>query len=53
MEVKWGGLGLVHEEAAQAFYTPSGELTLSRDRVDLRNLMGPGREERLAEEGSV
>ncbi len=34
----WGGEGLVHDEGAQAFYTPSGELVLSRDRVDLRLL---------------
>ena len=53
MEVKWGGPGLVHEEAAQAFYTPSGELALSRDRVDLRNLMGPGREEGLRGGGVI
>jgi hypothetical protein len=45
MEVEWGGPGLIHDEEAQAFYTPSGELALSRDRVDLRHLMGPGRME--------
>ncbi len=42
-EVEWGGEGLVHDEEAEAFYTPSGELALSRDRVDLRHLMGEAR----------
>jgi hypothetical protein len=43
MEVGWGpSLDLVHDEEAQAFYTPSGELALSREYVNL---------ERLAEEG--
>ena len=45
MEVEWGGPGLIHDEEAQAFYTPSSELALSRDRVDLRHLIGPGRME--------
>jgi hypothetical protein len=45
MEVEWGGPGLIHDEEAQVFYTPGGELALSRDRVDLRHLMGPGRME--------
>jgi len=45
MEVEWGGPGLIHDEEAQAFYTPGGELALSRDRVDLQHLMGPGRME--------
>ena len=35
---EWGGEGLVHDEEAEAFYTPAGELALSRDRVDLRHL---------------
>ncbi|MDP8952013.1 MAG: hypothetical protein M3N18_07220 [Actinomycetota bacterium] len=35
---EWGGEGLVHDEEAEAFYTRSGELALSRDRVDLRHL---------------
>ncbi len=37
-EVEEGGLGLVHDEEAQAFYTPDGELAISRDRVDLRHV---------------
>lgn len=36
---EWGAPGLVHDEQAEAFYTPTGELALSRDRVDLRYLM--------------
>lgn len=45
MEVGWGcpTPGLVHDEEAQTFYMQSGKFALSRDRVDLRNLMGPGR----------
>ena len=52
MEVEWGGPGLVHDEEAQAFYTPSGELALSRECVDLQNLMGPAREEAWRGEGA-
>lgn len=44
-ELEWGFPGLVHDEGAQAFYTPSGELAISRDRVDLRHLMGKERDE--------
>jgi hypothetical protein len=41
MEVGWGpSPGLVHDEEAQAFYTQSGELALSRDSVNLEHLMG-------------
>jgi hypothetical protein len=36
-EVDEGEMHLIHDEQAQAFYTPSGELALSRDRVDLRH----------------
>ena len=43
MEVGWGGQDLVHDEEEQAFYSRSGHLAVSRDRVDLRHLMGPGR----------
>ena len=43
MEVEWGGPGLVHDEEAQAFYTPSGDLALSREYVNLPNLMGQER----------
>jgi hypothetical protein len=39
MEVEWGGLDLVHDEEAEAFYTPDGELAVSRDRFDLRYLL--------------
>ncbi len=38
-ELEWGKpLGLVHNEEAEAFYTPEGELALSRYVVDLRHL---------------
>jgi hypothetical protein len=43
MEVGWGGSGLVHDEEAEAFYSKSGHLAVSRDRVDLRYLIGPDR----------
>ena len=43
MEVGSGGYDLVHDEEAQAFYSKSGDLAVSRDRVDLRHLVGPGR----------
>ena len=45
MEVEWGGPGLVHDEERAAFYTPDGELALSREYMDLRHLMGPVRGE--------
>ena len=48
MELAWGGPGLVHDEEEQAFYAPGGELTVSRERVDLRHLMGKERERRWA-----
>ncbi len=50
MEVGWGGPGLVHDEDAQAFYTPSGELALSRDHVNLRHLMGEERKKNWVSE---
>jgi hypothetical protein len=40
MELGWGGPGLVHDPEAEAFYTPEGDLTLSRDFVHLERLMG-------------
>ena len=43
MEVGFGGYDLVHDEEEQAFYSKGGHLAVSRDRVDLRHLMGPGR----------
>ena len=43
LEVGFGGDGLVHDEEAQAFYSQSGHLAVSRDRVDLRYLMPPDR----------
>jgi len=52
MEVEWDGPGLVHDEEAQAFHTPSGELALSRDRVDLQRLMSKEREKAWASEGA-
>ncbi len=42
-EREWGGEGLVYDEEAQAFYTPGGDLALSRDHMDLRHLMGDAR----------
>ncbi len=45
MELRWGGPGLVHDEEAEAFYSKSGHLAVSRGRVDLRYLMGPDRHE--------
>jgi hypothetical protein len=50
MEVEWGGPGLVHDEDAQAFHTPDGVLALSRDCVDLQNLMGPARDVHVFED---
>jgi hypothetical protein len=43
MEVGFGGHDLVHDGEEQAFYSKDGHLAVSRDRVDLRYLMGPGR----------
>ena len=43
MEVASGGMGLIHDEANQAFFTPGGELALSRDFVHLERLMGEER----------
>ncbi len=43
MELGWGGPGLVHDPEAEAFYTRSGELALSRDFVHLERLMGDER----------
>ena len=43
MELGWGGPGLVHDPEAEAFYTPEGDLALSRDFVHLERLMGEER----------
>ena len=43
MELGWGGHGLVHDQEAEAFYTPEGEIALSRDFVHLERLMGEER----------
>jgi hypothetical protein len=43
MEVGWGSPGLVHDEEAQEFFTPEGELALTRDFVHLERLMGDKR----------
>jgi len=40
--LEWSGHSLVHDEEAQAFYTPSGDLALSREYVNLRHLLGRG-----------
>jgi hypothetical protein len=39
MEVEWGGPGLIHDEEAEAFYAPEGQLAVSRTRFDLRYLL--------------
>ena len=49
-EVEDGGAGLIHDEEAEAFHGPSGELALSRTRFDLRYLLGPPREKWIIEE---
>ncbi len=36
--LEWGAPGLIYDEEAEAFYTPGGELAISRDRVDMRHL---------------
>ncbi len=39
MEVGWGPSGgLIHDEEAQAFYTPEGDLALSREYVNISRL---------------
>ncbi len=38
-EVDQRELHLVHDEDAQAFYTPEGDLAISRDRVNLRHML--------------
>ena len=43
MELGRGGHGLVHDQEAEAFYTPEGDLALSRDFVHLERLMGEER----------
>jgi hypothetical protein len=43
MEVEWGGPGLDHDEEAEAFYAPDGNLALSREYVSLPLLMGGDR----------
>src|SRR5918999_4400895 len=35
MEASSNSMGLIHDEVKQAFFTPDGELALSRDFVDL------------------
>jgi hypothetical protein len=39
-QVAWGETGLIHDEEREAFYSPEGELALSRDRVNLPALFG-------------
>lgn len=43
LEVGWGGRGLVHDEEGEQFYTPEGDLALSRDFVHLERLLGDKR----------
>jgi hypothetical protein len=52
MEVEWGGPGLVHDEDLEAFFTPNGELALSREYVNLEHLMGPARMDAWRGEGA-
>jgi hypothetical protein len=50
----WGtSPGLVHDEEREAFFTLAGEFALSRERVSLPNLMGPGREQGLSGGGVI
>ncbi len=37
--LEWGGLGFVHDEEAQAFYTEEGELAVSRTRANLQHML--------------
>ncbi len=37
--VEWGGLGFVHDEEAEAFYTQEGELAVSRTRANLQHIL--------------
>ena len=37
--VEWGGLGFVHDEEAEAFYTEEGELAVSRTRANLQHIL--------------
>jgi hypothetical protein len=39
MEVEWGSPGLIHDEEAETFYIPEGELAVNRTRFDLRHLL--------------
>ena len=41
--LEWGAPGLVHDEEAETFYSRTGELAISRDRVNLQHLMGDAR----------
>ncbi len=51
-EVEWGSPGLVYDEEAEAFYTKSGKLAVSRDSVNLEHLMGKEREEAWGSESA-
>jgi hypothetical protein len=37
--VEWGGLGFIHDEEAEAFYTEDGELAVSRTRANLQRIL--------------
>jgi hypothetical protein len=41
-EVHQGGQGLIHDKKAEEFWTPEGELALSRTFADLSAPLGPG-----------
>jgi hypothetical protein len=43
VEVRDGGPGLIHDDGEQAYYALTGELVVSRNRVDVRHLLGPTR----------
>jgi hypothetical protein len=39
LTVEWGGLGFIHDEEAEAFYTEEGELAVSRTRANLQHIL--------------
>jgi hypothetical protein len=39
--LEWGTPGLIHDEESEAFFTPDGELALSRHVVNLQHYLNP------------
>jgi hypothetical protein len=37
--LEWGGLGFVHDEEAEDFFTEEGELAVSRTRANLQHVL--------------